>query len=44
MINMERKYLFSEQGVPQRKAELRKFIEEARKSGSFRTNANGGSV
>ena len=40
MINMERKYLFSEQGVPQRKAKLKDFIDDARKAGEFKAIIN----
>lgn len=35
MINEERKYLFSDQKLVQRRKNIKEFIEEARKSGDF---------
>jgi hypothetical protein len=36
ILNEERKYLYSEQGVSQRKRNIKIFIESARKSGQFK--------
>ncbi len=36
ILNEERNYLYSEQGTIQRRRNIKKFIEDARKSGNFR--------
>ncbi len=36
ILNEEHKYLYSEQGVNQRKKNIKIFIESARKSGQFK--------
>lgn len=38
ILNEERKYLYSDQKPAQRKKNIKDFIEEARKSGNFKSN------
>ncbi|QLB58194.1 hypothetical protein E5093_00640 [Acinetobacter indicus] len=40
ILNEERKYLYSEQGVYQRRKNIRTFIDEARNSGDFQIGEN----
>ncbi|WP_436917890.1 hypothetical protein [Acinetobacter schindleri] len=40
ILNEERQYLYSEQGVYQRRKNIRTFIDEARNSGDFQIGEN----